>query len=191
MNIEVVSEDVRSLASYASIPIAYLVDSALDVDALTASGASRFESRPLDRAYLKDYDLYAGNSPLDWPTRFDVSAWAFFGAFIDGRRVGGIVVAIGDHVIDLAGADDDVGVVYDLRVEPAARRAGVGSALLHAAEAWSKTRGLRRLVVETQHVNVPACRFYAKHGYTLDAVNRAAYRDLPDEIQLLWRRDLK
>ncbi len=188
MNIEVVPEDSRSLASYASITIAYPVDSTLDVDVLEASGGSHLESRPVDRPYLKDYDAYAGNSPLDWPARFNVSAWGLFGAFVDGRRVGGAAVANRDPGVDLVGADDDVGVLYDIRVDPAARRTGIGGALLRAAEAWSKTRGLRRLIVETQHVNVPACRFYAKHGFTLDAVNRDAYRDLPDEIQLLWRR---
>jgi ribosomal protein S18 acetylase RimI-like enzyme len=188
--IEVVSEDARSLASYASIPIAFRVDSTLDVDVLEASGGSHLGSRPVDRPYLKDYDAYAGNSPLDWPTRFDVYAWGFFGAFIDGRRVGGVAIATRGRGVDLIAGDDDAGVIYDLRVDPAARRSGVGSALLRAAEAWSKTRGLHRLIVETQHVNVPACRFYAKHGFTLDAVNRGAYRDLPGEIQLLWRREL-
>lgn len=190
MNIEVVPEDSRSLASYASIPIAFRVDSTLDVAVLKATGGSRLESRPVDRPYLKDYDAHAGNSPLAWPARFDVSAWGFFGAFINGRRVGGAAVANRDPGVDLIGADDDVGVLYDLRVDPAARRTGVGSALLRAADAWSKTRGLHRLIAETQHVNAPACRFYAKHGFTLDAVNRGAYRDLPDEIQLLWRRDV-
>ena len=91
--IEIVPEDVRSLASYASIPIAFRVASMLDVDVLEASGRSRFVSRPIDRSYLKDYDAYAGNSPLDWPNRFDVSVWGLFGAFIDGRRVGGAAVA--------------------------------------------------------------------------------------------------
>ena len=44
--------------------------------------------------------------------------------------------------------------------------------------------------VETQNVNVPACRFYARQGCVLGAINRFAYPDLPDEVQLLWYKTL-
>jgi hypothetical protein len=46
------------------------------------------------------------------------------------------------------------------------------------------------LKVETQNTNAPACRFYARHGFELRVVNRAAYPTLPDEIQLFWYKDL-
>jgi hypothetical protein len=48
----------------------------------------------------------------------------------------------------------------------------------------------RKLKVETQNINVPACRFYASQGCVLAAVNRMAYREPQDEIQLLWYKDL-
>jgi len=44
--------------------------------------------------------------------------------------------------------------------------------------------------VETQNVNVPACRFYVSQGCYLGAIRRFAYAELPDEVQLLWYRDL-
>ena len=44
--------------------------------------------------------------------------------------------------------------------------------------------------VETQNINVSACRFYARQGCVLSAVNRFAYPELPDEVQLIWRKDL-
>jgi hypothetical protein len=44
--------------------------------------------------------------------------------------------------------------------------------------------------VETQTINVPACRFYSKMGCTLGAIDRYAYVDLPNEIQLLWFKEL-
>ena len=47
------------------------------------------------------------------------------------------------------------------------------------------------LKVETQHVNVAACRFYGRRGCTLGAVHRDAYPSLPDEIQLLWYKPLR
>jgi hypothetical protein len=44
--------------------------------------------------------------------------------------------------------------------------------------------------VETQNVNVAACRFYARQGCVLTAVDPFAYPALPGEIQLLWYKDL-
>jgi hypothetical protein len=40
--------------------------------------------------------------------------------------------------------------------------------------------------VETQNINVPACRFYARMGCRLGAVDRQAYPEFPNEVQLLF-----
>ena len=48
----------------------------------------------------------------------------------------------------------------------------------------------RSLVVETQNINVPACRFYVHMGSVLRAINCMAYPDLPGEVQLLWCKEL-
>jgi GNAT superfamily N-acetyltransferase len=39
------------------------------------------------------------------------------------------------------------------------RGLGIGAALFRAAERWAVARGARWLKVETQNVNVAACRF--------------------------------
>ena len=70
------------------------------------------------------------------------------------------------------------------------RGRGVGARLFAAAEAWAMARGVRTLKVETQNVNVGACRFYARQGCTLGEINRFAYPQLPDEVQLIWRKAL-
>jgi hypothetical protein len=51
-------------------------------------------------------------------------------------------------------------------------------------------RECRQLKVETQNINVPACRFYARQGCVLGVIDRFAYPTLPDEVQLLWYKDL-
>lgn len=66
----------------------------------------------------------------------------------------------------------------------------MGSTLFRAAEAWARARGCRQLKVETQNVNVAACRFYARQGCVLTSVHHNAYPGLPDEIQLLWYKNL-
>ena len=73
---------------------------------------------------------------------------------------------------------------------PDVRWSGIGSALFRAAEDWSRTRHCRTMVVETQNINVPACRFYVRMGSVLRAINCMAYPDLPGEVQLLWCKDL-
>ena len=66
----------------------------------------------------------------------------------------------------------------------------MGSALVAEVAAWAASQDATWLEVETQDINVPACRFYARNGFVLHAVNRGAYPELPDETQLLWYRRL-
>lgn len=84
----------------------------------------------------------------------------------------------------------DLAVLWDLRVDHNARRLGAGAALFRASEAWARERGCSALEVETQQINVPACRLYARMGCSLAAVDRYAYAELPREVQLIWRRQL-
>jgi len=42
------------------------------------------------------------------------------------------------------------------------------------------------LKVETQNINVPACRFYEKQGCHLSSINRNAYKAFPEEVELIW-----
>ena len=52
-------------------------------------------------------------------------------------------------------------------------------------------RGARRLRVETQDVNVPACRLYHAQGFRLERATPGAYAELPNEVQLLWHKPLR
>jgi GNAT superfamily N-acetyltransferase len=45
------------------------------------------------------------------------------------------------------------------------RSAGIGAALLAAAEAWARARGCKRLVVATRVTRERAHQFYAREGY--------------------------
>ncbi|MFC3738281.1 GNAT family N-acetyltransferase [Paractinoplanes deccanensis] len=55
--------------------------------------------------------------------------------------------------------------VGELVVRAEHERRGVGSLLMHAAEAWARGRGLRHLTLETGAANAPARAFYARRGY--------------------------
>src|SRR5262245_54929678 len=77
---------------------------------------------------------------------------------------------------------------WAIRVAPQGRRKGVGGMLFRAAEEWARTRGCGRLDVETQNINVGACRLYTRMGCELRRVDRLAYADLPNEVQLIWTK---
>jgi ribosomal protein S18 acetylase RimI-like enzyme len=100
------------------------------------------------------------------------------------------VLAFGTEGLDMLEGRTDMTVLWDIRVDPDLRRSGLGCSLFLAAEAWARSRGCRRLKLETQNINVPACRFYAGQGFVLGSIRRFAYAEFPDEIQLLWYKDL-
>ncbi|MBM3506487.1 MAG: GNAT family N-acetyltransferase [Alphaproteobacteria bacterium] len=92
--------------------------------------------------------------------------------------------------IDLLEGRRDLAVIWDIRVAPGWRRCGVGSDLFAAAERWARARDCTEVKVETQNINVAACRFYEKQGCELRAANRGVYPTLRDEVQLLWYKEL-
>ena len=191
MKVEVREESVTTLEEYANIPIAFEVTSILDVGATgNVVGEFVLTERPLAAPYIKDYDSINGEKPTQWGRRFDLSNWGLFAAWAGGCRVGGAVVAFSTPGVTMLEGRKDLAILWDIRVSPEARGEGVGSALFRAAEAWAIAKGCRQLKVETQNINVGACRFYERQGCVLRAVNPMAYRELPDEVQLLWYKDV-
>jgi GNAT superfamily N-acetyltransferase len=189
VNVVVSEEPTSALAEYSQIPMSLEVTEVLDVSVEQKGlGGLRLSQRKLDVPYIKDYDALEG--PMRWPAMFDISRWQLFAARIGERRVGGAAVAFDTEGVIMLEARRDLAVLWDIRVSPDCRRRGVGTALFRAAEAWSRNRGCRYLKIETQNINVPACRFYLRRGCVLGGINRFVYREFPEEIQLLWYKDL-
>lgn len=191
MTVVVAEESMAVIPEYAHVPIAFTVDRVLDVMNCD-DGSGRFESseRRLEVTYEKDYDAIAGEGPLQWARWFDLSPWALFTARFANRLVGGATIAFDTPGLTLLEGRRDLAILWDIRVAPDVRRQGVGSALFHKVEAWARLHGCRQLKIETQNTNVHACRFYERQGCQLRAMNRAAYPELPEEVQLLWYKDL-
>ena len=179
------SPAAAAVHDHAQIPIAFDVTERLDL----SSGdrvhiAATIPTRAVHPAYVKDYDLHAGQSA----ELCDMTQWWFAGAFLDMQRIGGAVVIPNTRGVE--GDAPDNAVLWDIRVHPAFRRRGVGRALLAFAESHARACGHRHMQIETQDINVPACRFYSRAGYTLTRINPHAYASLPDEVQLIWQRSL-
>ena len=177
------------VAEYAAIPIAFDVTSVLSV-AKDGDGRFVLVEHPVARPYVKDYDAI-GDGPRDWAGRFDTSQWVLFLSRAEARAVGGATVALGTAELDVLENRRDLPILWDIRVAPAFRGRGIGRALVEAAETWALARGCRELMVETQNINVPACRFYESLGFQLRVVREHAYPDCPGETQMLWYKTIQ
>ena len=191
MNVQIHEEPATDLTEYATIPTAFEVREVLSI-VMPERGLHGVQLvvRQVDVPYVKDYDAEPAHHPSRWRSRFDVTHWGVLGAWVGGARVGGAVIAWRSSEVEVLDGRQDLAVLWDLRVAPAARGQGVGAALFREAEQWAIGRGASWLRAETQNVNVPACRFYASQGCTLGALHRFAYASLPDEVQLLWYKQL-
>ena len=140
---------------------------------------------------MKDYDLYEDEHPEGWP-RFDVSNWGLLQAFDGDKVIGCAAVACHSPKIRLLAGKNDLALLWDIRVVPGRRRSGVGTRLFKRAVEFARSAGCRQFKIETQNINVPACRFYAKQGCRLWDIRRHAYRkpDNAHETMLFWSLDL-
>lgn len=189
MTIEIKEQDLTNVLDYRKIPIAFEVGSVLEVtENRQIPGKFILTERTLNLRYVKNYDAIEGERPVDWARRFDVSSWRMFTAQIDDRQVGGAVIAVNTPDFMMMAGRGDLALIWDLRVSPETRGRGVGRALFRAAENWARDQGCCYLRVETQHLNVAACRFYEAQGFELIEANREAYRESPDEVQLIWQK---
>jgi len=188
LNIDIRPATIAQLVVYAEIPSTFDVTEVMDVShEPNYEGRYELSSRPALTPYTKDYDSASGG-PAGWAMRFDLSTWGILIARVDGKPVGGAAVAAGVPELDLLNAAADTAVLWDLRVAPDVRRQGVGTALFDAVESWAAAERCGAIVIETQNVNVAACRFYETNGCVLRKVRHHAYLDVPDEVQLLWEK---
>lgn len=171
------------LPDHARVSIAFEVWGRFDVQ----TGAVE----PVDEPWTKDYDSLDAAGPDGWPERFDLSNWGLLAAHHGDERIGGAVVTRDTPNMWMLEGRTDLAFLLDLRVDQAHRGSGVGPALIEAVEAWAITRGCTELKVETQDINASACRFYAAMGMTGAEEDPDAYPDLPDETQVIWRKQLR
>jgi GNAT superfamily N-acetyltransferase len=184
---EIIEISASRLDEYARIPIAFEVRTILAPN-LSQSGlvGIHFHEQPVS-PYIKDYDLLG--SPSTWSEEFDLKNWGVFIALDGETLVGGAVVAWNTNGVDMLEGRRDMSVLWDIRVLPECRGQGVGKLLLEHAAAWSRAKGCTQMKIETQNINVNACRFYEAQGAVLGDIRRFAYQHdqrVQDEIQLNW-----
>lgn len=194
VNVRAVAEPLEMLGDYARIPIAFEVRSVVVIPYEPCDerspGTSPFLTRAVPEPYVKDYDAIPGNHPTAWKHLFTGARLAMLVASAGGEQVGGAIVLCDAPRLMLLEGRRDLALLWDLRVAPARRGHGVGRALFAAAESWARAESCTGLLIETQDINVPASRFYARQGCRLGAAHARAYADCPGEVQLLWYKPL-
>lgn len=78
----------------------------------------------------------------------------------DGRVVGSVMV----------GHDGHRGWLYYVAADPGTRSCGIGRAVVWAAEAWLRRRGVRRALLLVQQGNAGVAGFYERLGFEPAAV---------------------
>ena len=70
----------------------------------------------------------------------------------------------------MVGADGHRAWVYYLAVSPALKRAGLGAAMMRAAETWAQARGMPKLQLMVRADNAAVVAFYKAIGYVEEPV---------------------
>ena len=193
MTVQIREIGVDALPEYARIPIAFQARSVFRVDLIDGGLGGIHLREERVAPYIKDYDAHEDSGPRRWPQRYDMRNWAIFLAVQGDRGVGAATVAFNTPGLKVLAGRSDVGALWDIRVHPDFRRRGIGTRLFHQAADWLGERGCQQMKVETQNINVPACRFYAKRGCQLGEINRYGYAGHPEvrhEVMLIWYLDL-
>lgn len=110
-------------------------------------------------------------------------------AFDGDIPVGAMTVAGKTEGLNMLYGREDACVLWDIRVEDAYKHNGIGAKLLNMGITGAKNDGYVQMIIECQNNNVPACRFYQKHGAMLSKIDMYAYYselEVRNEIQFIW-----
>jgi ribosomal protein S18 acetylase RimI-like enzyme len=119
--------------------------------------ALRSDPTAFGSTYAKESQL----SDQEWVTRslrWSSDGFIAYLAFDEENACGLVACYIDEH-------DSQRAHVISMWVDPAWRRAGVGTVLVHGLKAWASARQLRELRLMVTHVNTGAIDFYERLGF--------------------------
>lgn len=84
--------------------------------------------------------------------------------------------------------------IFQIAVDPSARRRGIGQRLMKEIERWSRRKGARALILETQPGNEQAVGFYQSLGFRISGYNDRYYTNAPqtgNDVAVFISKDLR
>ena len=141
--------------------------------------------------YIKDLSVY--ERATEYEKTFDIATWKFYMAFDGDTPVAAMTIAGTTEGMHMLYGRKDACVLWDIRVADGYKNQGIGSCLLRLGVDAAKADGYRQMIIECQNNNVPACKFYQKHGAVLSKIDAYAYyldEDCKNEVQFIWYLDL-
>jgi len=135
-----------------------------------------FREIRLPRPVAVDYPRSSRNMLREWKDRSAVLV-----GVLENSVVGYITIS--------EGVSPTTAWVTDLVVSPHARRKGIASALVLAAQDWARKRNNRRMILEMQSKNTPAIRMALKLGFEFCGYNDHYYSN--QDIALFFSQFLR
>lgn len=188
------THDTSALPEFDRIPSRFEVRSILSLESIDGGlGGLRLRETPVT-PYIKDYDGSEDGPPSHWARTFDLNTWGFLLARDEAAppsnpALGGAAIAWNTTGVNMLEDRPDLAVLWDIRVQPEAWGKGIGRLLFSAAVDWARAHHCTQLKIETQNINVPACRFYAAMGCELGMIHHYGYAAVPNvahEAMLFW-----
>ncbi len=140
-----------------------------------AKGEWTFAEELFETPYEKQYP----DDELDYSEYLGNPDKIIFMAYVDNQCMG---------LIRLRRNWNKYCYIEDIAVWREYRGMGLGRNLINAAIQWAKEGGMPGLMLETQDINLVACRFYHKCGFALGGVDTMLYGNCPikGEKALFW-----
>jgi streptothricin acetyltransferase len=173
-NIEIIKLDKAHLSDVNRCNGEFWIESRLRLNCVDSN--LQYEVVPVAPRMKKRYPV----EDRDLSTYLDNPERAIFLAYLDGTLAGQII---------LRKNWNGYGYIEDITVDSAFRRRGIGRLLLAQAADWTRAHGFPGLMLETQDINVAACRLYSACGFSLSGFDQNLYTGLDptcSEIALYW-----
>ncbi|MBI9011448.1 MAG: GNAT family N-acetyltransferase [Clostridiales bacterium] len=185
IKIEIEKPNKENMLSYSKLSIDFFVESEYRLMKTNSGLGGLLIDEVLVTPYHKTYDREDDN-PSHLMEKFDLSNWFVISAYEGENLVGGALLAYNTKEINMLEGREDLTVLWDIRIDKDYRNKGIGHQLVNTCKKVSKELNCNRLKIETQNINVSACKFYVRQGAELTSFKEHCYEEYPNEIQFIW-----
>jgi len=173
MNLRIEKLNLENMGDLKKIDDSFETNSALELK--TRDGEITYEIREIP-LYKKTYGEI---EEQEWRSFINSETGAAFLAYKEDQIAGRI--SLKKHWNNFA--------FIDIAVDRLFRRQGIGRQLLSTAIEWARKQNFPGIILETQDINVSACKFYESCGCRIGGFDKFLYKgvNLPrEETAVFW-----